>query len=51
MDLTEAAKNLEDNGYRIELIRRKFPEFEKYDNYPTRNKKADRYWKKEKTGK
>ena len=51
MDLTEAIQNLEDKGYHIELIRREFPEFEKYDNYPTRNKKADRYWKKEKTGK
>ena len=51
MQLKEAVQTLEDNGYRIGLIRRKFPEFEKYDNYPTRNKKADRYWKKEKTGK
>ena len=51
MQLKEAAQILEDNGYRIGLIRRKFPEFEKYDNYPTRNKKADKYWKNEKTGK
>lgn len=46
MQLKEAAQTLEDNGYHIGLIRRKFPEFEKYDNYPTRNKKADKYWKK-----
>ena len=51
MQLKEAVQNLENNGYRIELIRREFPMFEKYDNYPTRNKTADRYWKKEKTGK
>lgn len=48
MQLKEAVQNLEDNGYRIGLIRREFSMFEKYDNYPTRNKKADRYWKKEK---
>lgn len=59
MDLTEAAKILEDNGYRIGLIRRKFINFDDYaeqklkelENEPTRNRKADKYWKKEKTGK
>ena len=59
MDLTEATQILENNGYRIGLIRRKFINFDDYaeqklkemENKPTRNWKADKYWKKEKTGK
>lgn len=59
MQLEEAEQILEDNGYHIELIRRKFINFADYaeqklkemENEPTRNRKADKYWKKEKTGK
>jgi len=59
MQLKEATQILENNGYRIELIRREFINFDDYaeqklkemENEPTRNRKADKYWKKEKTGK
>lgn len=59
MQLKEAEKTLEDNGYCIKLIRREFINFVDYaerklkemENEPTKNRKADKYWKKEKTGK
>jgi len=59
MQLKEATQILENNGYRIELIRRKFINFDDYteqklkemENKPTKNRKADKYWKNEKTGK
>ena len=51
MKIEEAVEILEERGYHIELITCEFPKFEKYDNYPSRNKKADKYWKNEKTGK